>query len=184
MAAVKELCKSGIFMQHGSVAFQGNIDTCVQKYLGSSSYSNIYKPDVLSNNDYVNFEKIEVLNASGINCMDFTCEDEIHIQFNFSIRDLSRGHSLFVMVNDKYGSPVFGAESIIRNEKLTLKLNKRFLTRGNYSITTFIHIPRIEQIDRAIDVCNFSITDATSPLAIHGDYEYGNVFGNYEWIEL
>lgn len=184
MAAVKELCKSGIYMKQGTVDFLGAIEPCIQRYLGSSSYSNIYIPEIKSHNPYMNFEKIEILNADGVNCMDFTCEDEINIQFDFSIRDKSRRHSLFVMVNDKYGSPIFGAECLIKREKMNLKLNKRFLTRGNYSITTFIHIPRIEQIDRAVDICNFSITDATSPLAIHGEYEYGNVFGNYEWTEL
>jgi len=46
---------------------------------------------------------------------------------------------------------------------------------------TFIHLPQIMQIDIAENICQFSITDTDSPFTIHGEYDYGDVFGNFKW---
>ena len=77
---------------------------------------------------------------------------------------------------------IFATESdIIRQNIVVLKIEKRFLVRGNYSIHTFIHKPQTEAVDNAEDVCGFTVIDNGSPLNIHGEYDYGKVFGNAEW---
>ena len=83
---------------------------------------------------------------------------------------------------DKLNNRIFSAETKIENEKITLQINPNFLVRGSYSIHSFIHIPRVEQIEIAENVCHFNVVDTGSIFSIHGSYDYGNVFGNYNWI--
>jgi lipopolysaccharide transport system ATP-binding protein len=184
MAAVKELCTKGIFLSNGTVKNVGEIGTIINDYIFSDSSNSIYVPENVKTNVPVALKKIKVLNDLLIPSSDFTVEDFITIEFDFENYDFQNEYSLFVIIKNMYGAPVFSCEKKIReNKSLKLKLNNYFLTRGIYCIHAFIHIPKIEQIDVALDVCQFSITDATSELAIHGNYEYGNVFGTYNWIK-
>jgi hypothetical protein len=64
---------------------------------------------------------------------------------------------------------------------MTLEIAANFLTRGNYAMSCYIHIPRLERIETLDNCCQFSISDATSALVIHGNYNYGPVFGNFKW---
>jgi lipopolysaccharide transport system ATP-binding protein len=183
LAAVKKLCTKGVLLEKGEIKIQGDINDVIQAYIKSGESSYIYQPEVVKSNVPVAFKSIELFDANQQYCSEFTCEDEVLIKFNFAINASPKPYSVFVIVKDKYDSPVFSAEQNIESEIITLKLEKRFLTRGRYQIHTFIHIPKLEQIDVAKDICGFTITDATSRLAIHGNYEYGNVFGNYKWIK-
>lgn len=181
LAAVRKLCTKGILLEHGKIVKQGEISEVIQAYIKSGKLSYQYKPEIVKPDIPVAFKAIELFNGDGENSNEFTCKDEIILKFSFEIRKENHPYSLFVIFKDKYGTPIFSVERVIDNEVLVLKLEKMFLTRGQYDLTTFIHIPKVEQIDIANDICGFSIYDATSPLAIHGSYEYGNVFGNYKW---
>lgn len=181
LAAVRKLCTRGVLLENGEVKKQGEILEVIQAYIKSGKSSYIYKPEMIKQSIPVAFETIELFDDKGNYCNEFTCDDEITIKFSFQLRTENHPYSLFVIFRDKYGNPVFSAEKLIRDKTMKLKLERMFLTRGQYRLHTFIHIPKVEQIDIANDVCGFSISDATSPLAIHGSYEYGNVFGNYKW---
>jgi lipopolysaccharide transport system ATP-binding protein len=184
MAAVKELCTKGIFLSNGTVKKIGSIEATINEYIFSDSSDSVYIPDKVKTDLAVSFRKIKIINDLAIPSSDFTVDEEITFDFEFNINDINNDYNLFVIIKNMYGAPVFSCEKALKGENnLKLKLNKRFLTRGVYCIHTFIHKPRIEQIDVALDVCQFTITDATSELAIHGNYEYGNVFGNYKWIK-
>lgn len=181
MAAVKELCNKGILLQHGVLKSSGTIDEIISDYIKTDSNNSIYSPDTLKLNLPISFKRISVIDENLEICSDFTVNDKIILSFEFDIRKKDHGYSLFVIINNKYGAPVFSAEKQIENNQLYLSIDSLCLTRGNYSIHTFIHKPRIEQIDIAKDICSFNITDASSPLSIHGEYEYGSTFGNYKW---
>ena len=182
MAAVKALCAKGVLMEKGEVAANGAIEGVVNRYLTLGHSSSTYFPSIIKQDVEVAFEKIEVLNQEGYSCSNFTCDDAVFIQFDFEIRSLKLAYSVFVIIKDKYGVPVFSAETFIKEKRQVLKINKMFLTRGNYHIHCFIHIPKVKQYDIAEEVCYFEIVDVSSAFVVHGEYEYGNVFGNHQWI--
>lgn len=182
MAAIKKLCNTGILLSENKLKYRGKIEDTIEQYLNSATNSTYYQ----ANNKNIKlkdiyFNRIEVSNESGVVMNEFTCEDKIRINFTFNINNLKR-YNLFVIVKDQYGMPIFSAETLLVKDNYSLIIENNFLTRGLYSIHTFIHIPKIIQIDVVEDACSFSITDSTSKLAIHGEYNYGNVFGDYKWI--
>jgi lipopolysaccharide transport system ATP-binding protein len=114
----------------------------------------------------------------------FFHDEEVVFNFElgYNVPVDSHPYSVFFMVLDENKTRVFSSESaIVRSESLQLVIESNFLVRGSYSIHTFIHRPGVEQIDVAEDVCHFSIADNGSSLLIHGNYDYGRVFGRSKW---
>ena len=66
-------------------------------------------------------------------------------------------------------------------DKYVLKISNRFLASGIYSLSAFIHIPRVTRYDQVDEVCHFEVIDNGSAFLIHGNYNHGVVFGDYEW---
>jgi lipopolysaccharide transport system ATP-binding protein len=179
MAAVKSLCNKGILMQNGEISLISNINNTISEYsLLNKKRSYIHKS---KNNSEITFKKIYITNKEGIESYNFSVEDNVLINFDLEINKKNPLISLFVIIKDKYDSPVFSAETKIESNKIVLNIDNTFLTRGNYVLNSFIHIPKVTQLEIAQNVCPFSIIDSSSFLSIHGDYEYGNVFGSYEW---
>jgi lipopolysaccharide transport system ATP-binding protein len=180
MAAVKSLCNKGILLENGRTKEIGRVEDVISIYsnynLNQSSYLHYSK-----NISDITYKKISILNSSKYESYHFTIEEEIIIKFELQINKLNPQISLFVIIKDAYESPVFSAEIKITEEIVFLNIEKRFLTRGSYIIHSFIHIPQVTQLEIAYNVCPFTVEDHSSSLTIHGDYNYGNVFGRYEW---
>jgi len=185
LAAVQALCRNGILLENGRLKEFNSVTHVLDVYSNLKKYSsNQYVSSrTLREDQDLGFAQIRVLNKNNDLCSEFTCNDEILIEFTFDISSLSRKYNVFVIVKDKYGSPVFSAERGIDRSRLTLCIKQKFLTRGRYSLQTFIHIPTVFQLEALDDICHFSVSDVSSSFAIHGDYNYGNVFGLCEWIE-
>jgi lipopolysaccharide transport system ATP-binding protein len=168
---------------NGLVQSTGKIADVVNEYTIRDSVASVYQPKIVKRDLPISFEKIKVCNEKSEPCANFTVYDPILLVFDLLVNEKDSAYSLFVIIKNIYGNPVFSAEIKIGNQtQYKLKIGSKFLTRGTYSIHTFIHIPGIVQIDVAADICNFFISDTSSELAVHGNYEYGNVFGNYSWI--
>lgn len=185
MAAVQSLCKTGIFLQNGELKAHGPIEQIIDSYLASKSdASNTFvSTKELPEHQELSFKSIRVTDGQNESCSEFTCDEDIFISYDFNVNTFQKKYNIFATIKDKYGVPVFSSERQIDSDKLTLRIDKNFLARGNYSLQTFIHIPTVFQLEALDDICHFAVTDISSPLAIHGDYNYGNVFGNCAWIE-
>ena len=178
MAAVRALCNKGMFLKNGILQFDGGLSEAIREYTLNESSTSLYNHQ--GQNERLSIKRISLSDASGQFSSEYTVDDSIVIGFDFQISTKDE-YNIFVIIKDQYGHPVFSAETLINKGEIQLEIHPRTLTRGDYHLHCFVHVPRVEQIDVALDVCHFSISDATSPLAIHGNYEYGNVFGNYNW---
>lgn len=185
LSAVQALCNKGVYLENGKLLQTDEIKQIIYLYrtLKKDFSTKYFSNKSLNENQELGFESIQVFNRQMIECSQFMCDEDILIEFKFQISSLHRKYNLFVTVKDKNGVPVFSAERVIDRTKITLRIKSNFLTRGHYSLQTFIHIPTIFQLEALDDVCHFSILDINSSFVIHGDYNYGNVFGQYEWIE-
>ena len=181
MASVQSLCSRAVLMDSGATVYEGNVSEAINRYLDIESKPKFFLRKTPDESIDVSFQKIKVLNHDNQLCSEFTCEENILISFDLKINIKKNPYSLFVIIKNKNGSPVFSAEIKITKPKHLLTIQKNFLVRGNYFLHSFIHIANIEQIDVVEGVCPFNITDSASSFAIHGGYDYGNVFGKYTW---
>ena len=186
MGAVQQLCTKCILLENGLIDSIGGTEPILKKYMKSGqSGKNEYKIEGQPVNKPLWFEKIYLENNFGERSNDFLHDEPIFIHFIVDSQvDLkTHDYKIFCIILDQNLNRVFSSESgTIRKNKFILKIEGDFLVRGSYSIHTFIHKPRVEQIDVAEDICPFTIVDNGSELLIHGDYDYGRVFGKTNWV--
>ncbi len=185
MGAVNQLCNNAILLINGRLDFEGNAAEVVSRYLASGTVNQSRYTGRDTSSKVIWFKSIISTDLNGHVKSDFLHDEDIFFQFEigYNIEKDKHDYSIFLMILSEDKSRVFAAESnIICENRITLKIEKNFLVRGNYSIHTFINKPRTESIDIAEDVCAFTITDNGSPLNIHGTYDYGKVFGRHEWV--
>lgn len=184
MGAVQKLCGDGIVLKDGRLVKMGFVDEAIRTYLDRKQVDSHYygKAD---DRKKICFREISTRDKNGNPTDEFFHDEDIFIHYDlvFNIDKHSHDYNVFCIVLDQLKSRVFSAESsVVSEEKLILKVNREFLTRGYYSIYTFINKPQTEQIDSAEDVCSFKIVDNGSSFNVHGSYDYGRVFPNAEWI--
>ena len=184
LGAIKQLCSTSILLDQGRLVGQDKTPGLIKSYLEQfSSTSAVYEGPAQSDKK-IWFRKIFPSNAAHQLKDQFFHDEEIFFNFDlaFNIPENTHDYSIFFIILDSNKTRISSSESqIITSDKVQLVIEPNFLTRGSYSIHTFIHKPRTEQIDIAEDVCDFSIIDNGSNLMIHGDYDYGNIFGRMNW---
>ncbi len=181
MNSIAQLCNSAILLINGSINYKGTVNAGISSYYNLNEKKNIYT----NNETYVLkpcFIKKIFVGTENVEMGEYYFYNDILIQFEIDIQQEVKGANLFVLILNQSKKRVFACESekLYSNMKLILKANQ--LVRGNYSIYAFINLAKVGPIDSAEDVCNFKILDNGSPLAKHGDYDYGNVFANYAWL--
>ena len=181
MASVNKLCKTGILLANGQVKRQGDMSDIISAYLSENVNEITYKNDDTSKP--INISEIEVKDAQGNQRADFKYDENIKIRIKLSMDNFIDGSSVFVMILDSAKRRVFAAEKFLNKDELIyeMEIAGKFLTRGSYSLHCLAHMPNKVLYDEVEDVCGFSIIDHNSELSIHGPYDYGSVFGNYQW---
>jgi lipopolysaccharide transport system ATP-binding protein len=183
LPSIMQLCKKGIYLEKGRLRSSGPIDDIVEDYLSNGvNADTVYEPLHKDTQLAVGFERIEIVDEENKPTAEFYYKDKIRLKFHLAIRQAKHPYSLFVMILDSFKRRVFAAETAELKEETILEIADHFLIRGNYSIHAFIHIPQVVQIDVAEDVCQFSVLDSGSEFSRNGNYDYGVVFGKYEWL--
>ena len=179
--AISQLCTHGILMNKGQVMHNGSVSDMLTKYLSQEKQSAIYQNTRDNIDAAIYFESVRIENEAGAISNDFYHHQSVYIDFKIKINKPIVNATLFVMILDSKKKRVFACESHYVESSMKLRIDPDFLVRGSYSIFSFVHHPKVEQFDAIEDVCNFKIIDSGSPMAIHGEYDYGGVFGKYTW---
>lgn len=185
MAAVKSLCTRGILLENGGIKFEGNIEDTIKEYLQVNIKNDNY---ILEEDSDIKkdafFKEIKIIDDDGKNRKEFFYDEPISIKFRIKINNNKLDYCVFCIILDSNLKRVFAAESKNINENMLLKIKPNFLVRGDYLLHTFIHIPAVKQEDVIENICSFKIIDNGSHFLKHKSYDYGSVFGNYEWFQI
>lgn len=183
MGAVQNLCSTSIVLKNGNLFGQGKSTKIIAEYLSQNSGGEVFTGSG-SLEKKIWFKKIYASDNSGRQKNEFFHDEPVVINYllEFNIPPKEHDYSIFIIILDEHKNRVFASESpVITEQSVSVDIQGNTLVRGNYSIYTFIHKPRIEQLDVAEDVCAFTILDNGSSLNIHGDYNYGRVFAKMNW---
>jgi lipopolysaccharide transport system ATP-binding protein len=184
MSAIAQLCGRGILMNKGRIEVDSDINSAINQYLSVDISQSFFISDkTLTTNKDACFTEIRILSSNGEDKSNFLVNEPINISFKININRNKDKYTLFCMIVNQRMNRVFAAESDFLEDTMTLRINPEFLVRGKYSIHAFIHIPRNKQEDVVENVCHFEIIDNISNLSKHDGYDYGSVFGNYEWLK-
>ncbi|GAA4458923.1 ABC transporter ATP-binding protein [Nibrella saemangeumensis] len=183
--ALRNLCAKSILLENGKIVSQDNTSIVIDKYLQNNlAKEALYESKITKSSDLF-FKKITICDENGNRKGIFLHDEPIYISFNigFNVSQEKHDYNIFLLVLSSDKSKVFAAESgVIRKENMIIRIEREFLVRGRYTIKAFIHKPQVVQIDIVDDVCTFEVVDNGSKLNVHGDYDYGKVFGKYTWL--
>lgn len=185
LGSIHTLCTKALWLDKGTVKQIGTPGEVIKSY-NQTTIENAgeFVRDKDPGNKPLWFERIYITDWKNEKKSIFLHDEDIFIHYeignNLSWSD--NPYNLFCTILDENGQRIFSAESeVLKDNKTVLKIKGNMLVRGNYSLETFIHKPMVVQVDKLKEVCLFNIVDNGSALNIHGDYDYGRVFGNFEW---
>src|ERR1035437_1303807 len=159
LGAVNKLCDKTILLKDGILENIDYTSKIISQYLKISVVTSQKYFSKNADGKKIYFMEIFLTDINGNVKNEFIHDEEICINFELVISEIDKNANVFLMVLDKWKRRIFGTESNGIKNKMKLIIKPKFFVRGNYSIHTFIHIPRITQIDVAEDVCQFSIID-------------------------
>lgn len=181
MNAVSKLCNRGLLIDKGRIAMNGEVNNVITEYLNINTDRRTTYQFNGSSSRGIFFRKIQVVNEHGEPCSTFYINEPVYISFELGINDPEFRCDLFLTVLDAKKRRVFSCETTSLHEHMTLCIEPWQLTRGNYSIETFLNIPHVAKVEYIEDTCDFSVIDHASPMMKHGGYDYGVVLGRYNW---
>ncbi len=178
MGSVQQLCNSGILLDKGQIVYSGMVDKVVDKYLMSTNVLSEYHAADKTSSAFVN--TVSIHDGLGNPKNAFMLSDTITIKITLTIKDYLPETFLLITILDKHKRKIFSAEKPI-NKEMSLAIMPNFLTRGLYYVQTIIYRPAICQYDAVETACFFEITDNGSSFSHLETFDYGCVFGSYQW---
>lgn len=183
IGAISQHCQKCVYLKDGRLVDFGPTDRVVDAYLASTHKEDSGYTGPEKSEKKIWIRKIRLKDEPGNIKQSFLHNEPIQIHFEFGRNCNNPEYTLVLLILDRYKNRVFASESpVLAGDQSTARIAPEFLVRGSYTLHAFIHKRRIQQIDLVDDVCDFSVVDVGSPLNYLGSYDYGNVFGNVEWI--
>ena len=181
---IKQLCRKCVYLKAGEVDFFGDAEEGIEKYLSNAQGKFEFNAELHhKQNQEVYFKSIYMADSNEKAKGKFFHSEDVFIIFKTEGKNVS-GYTLLVNIVNSHKTILFSAETRIESDKTILKISKRFLKEGNYSIIAYIHILNLRIEDKFESDISFNIVDLDSEWVKYNSVDYfsGNVIGNYEWV--
>ncbi|KFF05207.1 ABC transporter ATP-binding protein [Flavobacterium reichenbachii] len=189
MAAVKSLCTRGIILEHGKVAFEGDIENAVSYYLGGEAEAMNLKT-FGKEHDLPVFKLNEIsLYNLGQTSDDVLQENELIVlntKIEIKAPEAERYHITYHLYNEM-GEAMF---SFSNAGSFTLKKGvnnikchfpKSFFQSGQYFLSLFIVEDSKQPIFVEKDIISFTVVDSGRELGTYMGREPGFIRPQFEW---
>jgi len=176
MGAVKNLCKKGIILQNGQLAFAGSINETVEHYISSQISNAEYSNEKGSSKPaYIKKALLSDKKGKSKNTFDFFENVKINLEIACQA-DFTQSFNVGVLVKDKWGQKLFTTVNSYKSSgalQVQVTLPSQLLLGGAYSIDAALFIPGSVTLEYVKDIVSFTIVDSGSALAIFGDADIG-----------
>ncbi|MBQ3715768.1 MAG: ABC transporter ATP-binding protein [Fibrobacter sp.] len=173
MGAVKNLCKRGIVLNQGQVAFDGGVEDAVDYYVNSKSENNVCEKQICDINHINPAKEVQFLSVKfEKNCNEFATDEEIVFIFsvyaNKTIENCRINLTIFSIDGTPIGS-ISNTETFSiqkkENRKIRLILQNSRLAMGNYEVSFSIGTGNYQTCQTDFDIISkilsFKITKPT-----------------------
>ncbi|RYX87557.1 ABC transporter ATP-binding protein [bacterium] len=194
MGSIKALCNNVIILHNGTLNYQGDLHTGIEKYvsINSKTPSSIYNfTSVDSNKSY--FNHLKVVDNDGKQRSEFRFDEQIFLECNLKVLKEHLGAKISAQVIDKSERIVFTSEvgvsdfnsrdNFKNNLNLLINIPSNVLVPNVYKIKFTLHIPNVEYLDLLQDVLEFTILETGTDFHMYGNSDYGCVFVDCKWTD-
>jgi lipopolysaccharide transport system ATP-binding protein len=185
MAAVSEICHSGIILEKGKINEIGEAQNIVRKYMQLNRKYSSTKYIANSEKD-IFIEQIELKDQKGEEKGTFSFSDEIAITIKVKDNIKNKTFKAGVAILDENSMKIFTTHSNQRFTgenfyKIKVIIPSKTLLAGHYSLDAAIFIPMGEVFDYINSKCEFRVVDTESDFAIFNDANQGKVNIPCKW---
>ena len=155
MGQVKNLCKSGIILNHGKIEYSGSISNAIQMYTRPTEHTNGYFENSLDTSKQISITKVYLTNDN-IKKTEFDINDKITVNIEYTVNTyIHHSNISFSLFQD--GILVFNSWDVDHNADYSSKTVGNYIAKfdlpsdiniGGYSITVDCGIPNVGVIDR------------------------------------
>jgi lipopolysaccharide transport system ATP-binding protein len=157
MAAIQNLCGKGVLLENGTLKFQSDsITEVIGRYLLETNNANSEAIEVNHENEYIRFDKFDIVNDKWQSCRHFFKTDQIFISFHLMFKqvtaNLNLGFAMYTKGNQQLlfwsffrdKNEVFYKNIVIRQDVvLEATIPSNLLNDGEYTIEVIAAIHNI-----------------------------------------
>ncbi|REC48989.1 ABC transporter ATP-binding protein [Chryseobacterium pennipullorum] len=185
MAAVKQLCTSGILLKNGQVAHRGDINSVLENYIINELSPNSEFRYIEDLNKKAQIRKVKVYNNNGVETTEFGHSDDINLDISFINREVKGGIRVNIAVLDKFENVIFVTRKVFeeKNENnFTIKIEGGKLIPNTYMLSVAIDTPAVELYDIIKGGIQLNIIETGHENFLTGDTENGIITPPVLWI--
>lgn len=134
--SVRKLCTQAIFLEHGKIGYEGEVERAVMLYFDETKetsvnqFAKIYEKDERPGNDHIRINHLKLVDADGKDITVVTLSKPFFILINFEITQTCNRPLFSVSLHANSGDVVLGSISNVED-----KLYQRAYKPGFYSVT-------------------------------------------------
>jgi lipopolysaccharide transport system ATP-binding protein len=188
LAAVQNLCNSGIVLNNGLINFQGDTKKALDYYVSTgNSSANSYLAMEKKDNE---INKIQIVDSNNVLRCNFDFNEAIKLLFNLNVsNDYKDKVVLGIRVIDQRERVVFTSEKPIsdflydtsNNLEIECIIPKSVLVPNTYKIVAALHVPKVTILSYLEDIVSFTIEETGTNFYLYAGNDYGCVFVNCNW---
>ncbi len=185
MAAVKQLCTSGILLKNGQVAHRGDINSVLENYIINELSPNSEFKYIEDISKKAQIQKVRVYNNNAIETTEFGHSDDINLDISFINRSVKNGIRVNIAVLDKFENVIFVTRKVFeeKNENnFTIKIEGGKLIPNTYVLSVAIDTPAVELYDIIKGGIQLNIIETGHENFLTGDTENGIITPPVIWI--
>lgn len=149
MAAVRELCTNGIYLETGNLKYQGEINDCINFYNGSMEVKSVWEGEI--KNEFISIYKTEI---SGSGKAPFSTSDKLQISINLAIHQPLPEIGIGFYIKSKYEDSLIrcffndynGMKTLpIGEHTIVFEIPEYTFSEGFYKICFDVSRPKIQE---------------------------------------
>jgi lipopolysaccharide transport system ATP-binding protein len=186
MAAVRQLCTSGLMMKNGTVEYAGDIAQTIDRYLNSASFNSLQAFKAVENaNKNTQILSVKITDENGGECQTFGHDDAIYLELTINNIHQKKGLRCCIGVFDMLETlvTVDKHDMAETGKGLTyrVRLPENYFLPNTYKLSVALDIPGLELVDMLPEFLSFTIEDVGADANKHGDRNNGFVYPNMKW---
>ncbi|PRB06856.1 ABC transporter ATP-binding protein [Chryseobacterium sp. MYb7] len=185
MAAVKQLCTSGILLKNGQVAHQGDINSVLENYIINELSPNIEFSYIEDLSKKAQIQKVRIYNNKSEDTTEFGHSEDIKLDISFVNRSVNKGIRVNIAILDKFENVIFVTRKVFedKNENnFTVKIEGGKLIPNTYVLSVAIDTPSVELYDIINGGIQLNIIETGHENFLTGDTDNGIITPPVIWM--
>lgn len=185
MAAVKQLCNTGILLKNGKLDSQGAIAKIMENYIINDINPQSKFTYLEDFNKKAQIKKINISNNNDIETLEFGHTDDINLDISFLNRNAKNGVRVNIAILDKFENVIFITRKTLNQpdeNNFKIKIEGGKLIPNIYILSVALDSPGLELFDLIKGGIQLNIVETGHDNFITGDADNGIINPPVIWL--